>query len=508
LTAKVCLLSIPYITKLVIDAVSNSDKNSFFNSMAIFIILMLCFGIALASQFYLEKLIEERVINKIRFKMLEKISISKFCEIKDKSLGYFMERIFDDNENIRQLILDLPTEAILSIFYVAGIIIAMIILSLKLTLILLALVLLFIIFSKIFTPKLESINSDLLIQKETLKNITEESINGNIELRSLNCSSYLTSRISSEFKKYLGLKRHEIKLEMTYDYVLITGIMNASNLLIYGLGGYLALKNEMSIGALFSFTLYFSRIWTPVEFFMGLNKNYKIKLVSLNRIKEFLELEEENQVFEKLPEFEKLVLKNIGLSFGKRVIFDNLNVTINRGEKIALKGGNGSGKSTLTQLLTMLNTTYNGTITYNGLNYEDLSPKSIRDRLVLIPPSVMIFNDSVSNNITLGHHFNIESAFKSTPLEDILKKHNISLSKILSSQKPEISSGEQKLLQLTRTLCHDADIYILDEPLNYIDSAHKNLVKNWIASQFSDKTLIIISHDEDILEICDKAISL
>ena len=90
------------------------------------------------------------------------------------------------------------------------------------------------------------------------------------------------------------------------------------------------------------------------------------------------------------------------------------------------------------------------------------------------------------------------------PLINIFNLNNLNLSTRVSNNSNNLSGGEKKIIQILRGLFLSGDIYILDEPLNYIDKKYKRIFIDFIKKNLANKTLIIISHDEEIFECCNK----
>ena len=107
---------------------------------------------------------------------------------------------------------------------------------------------------------------------------------------------------------------------------------------------------------------------------MNLSKEIKIQKISLNRINELLNLEDEDLIIKnELPEFNQLKIENLTFSYGTKNILNSLNLIINKNDKIAIKGGNGSGKSTLSNIIVKLLDYKIGDIYYNNINYRSLN---------------------------------------------------------------------------------------------------------------------------------------
>lgn len=188
-------------------------------------------------------------------------------------------------------------------------------------------------------------------------------------------------------------------------------------------------------------------------------------------------------------------LSNISKKFGSKELFNNLNIQINRNEKIILRAPSGSGKTTLVKLLLGFEKPDAGNITINNLSLSRSTLRSVRQHIAYVSQDAdlaqstvkavfdNVFNYKVNRHIEgyqkkfleLSHHFGLE--------EDIYKKEVKSL-----------SGGERQRVALILALVLDRDIMILDEITSGLDAELKHNIKNYILAL--DKTIIIISHDE------------
>lgn len=512
---KVCALAIPYLTKILIDQIEYKNIENFKFTSFILVLTMVVFSIFLSSRYYLQNYIEVKILNELKKEMLTKILRVKTEKLKSISVGELMQKIFNDTEVVRPLVISVFVDCTLNIMYSFSIIIIMFTMNKVLTLILIALMPIFIYFYKVYVPKIEKVNSKIITSEEDIKSLSEEILNGSLDIKINNANEFIEYKISNKFIRYFDLVLNKIKYIIQYDYILVTGIMNFSTLLIYCFGGYLVFKNIISIGTLISFTLYFSRLWDPVEYFMELSKEVKIQLLSLKRIEEYLKFQEEDLMeSDKLPEFKELKIENLSFNYGERVIFENLNFEIKSGETIGIKGSNGAGKSTLANIITKLISEYNGNIYYNGLNYKLLNPRRVREKIIFIPSKTFLFSGSITENITLKANSKenmvtgLVEKWEITELIGALVSNNRTLKTRVNNQSNNLSGGEQKIIQILRGIFLEGDVYILDEPFNYVDKKHKQILIELIKEKLKFKTVIIISHDEEIFQCCKKVYKL
>lgn len=201
---------------------------------------------------------------------------------------------------------------------------------------------------------------------------------------------------------------------------------------------------------------------------------------------------------------ESIQLKDISVSFGNLKIFENINITIQPGVTVGIKGVNGAGKTTLAKLLLGLLTPTSGTFCINSTEkFSTLQNSNITDYVGLFSADMYIYSSSVSNNIAFNI-FNDKAASKS-----ISHLNQLPEDFLLFFNGINISQGERQKVLLDRCLQHEKDIYVFDEPDTNLDfNSQREIIKIFDELKKRGKAVVIISHNEHTLDCCDKFYSL
>ena len=212
----------------------------------------------------------------------------------------------------------------------------------------------------------------------------------------------------------------------------------------------------------------------------------------------------------------EIELKDITFSYTDAVplIFDNLNLTIKKGEKIGLTGPSGSGKSTLVNLLLGLLSPSGGKILLDGEKLAKQNLYSWQSMLGYVPQDIYVLDDTIRRNIAFGvdddliDDDRVQEVLRASQLEDLFHKPEEGLDFILGERGTKLSGGQKQRLGIARALYHNPSVIIFDEATSGLDQVTRSEILKTILEVGAGKTIIIISHDECVLEICDRLFNL
>ncbi|MEQ1739793.1 MAG: ABC transporter ATP-binding protein [Methyloglobulus sp.] len=192
-------------------------------------------------------------------------------------------------------------------------------------------------------------------------------------------------------------------------------------------------------------------------------------------------------------------------------LFENFNLTIKAGEKIALVGQSGSGKSTLTKLLFRFLDPQQGCISFDDIDAKSFTLASLRRQISMVPQQPDLFHRSVRDNIVLGENVSeadlIEVAKKSCSLDfinDLPEKFDT----MVGERGVKLSGGEKQRIAIARAFLEDAPIVVLDEATSALDSLTEQQIQVAIFNLIKDKTAIVIAHRLSTILSMDRIIVL
>ena len=242
-------------------------------------------------------------------------------------------------------------------------------------------------------------------------------------------------------------------------------------------------------------------------------KLYSILISSKNYVKDILNIKYDD--YKQEIKSGKLELKNLTFGYkNNNIILDNINLLINNKEKIAILGRSGSGKSSLSKLILKFHK-YDGNIYIDDINIKTINSQYLRKKVLYANQKTMLYDISIIDNIKYGNNSETEDIIKLLTDYQLLELFNGLKDGINSDsgvQGNNLSGGMQKVVILLRTILksdeNNSYIVIFDEPLAGLDEKTRKKVIKLINDKCTGKTLIVITHDKEILPHMDRIVDL
>ena len=278
-------------------------------------------------------------------------------------------------------------------------------------------------------------------------------------------------------------------------------------LIILLLGGLLERKGVITLGTIVTFYSYISTLSEPIINLTDVNIGYQ----ELKVMEERLSLLVDHKESLAIPKAKDILHINSitcqDVSFGyeeNHLLIDNLSIHLQKGDCLGVTGPSGSGKSTLIKLLLGELVSNQGTIVLNEIDtIEHISKESYLKRIAIVPQEIFIFDKDIKDNITFGYDYTEDQVLSVKAWAGL---HNYDLKQMAT----DLSGGERQRVAIARMLLKDSDVIILDEPTSALDATLEEQIVNNIRLYIkqTNKIMIVISHREKILELCNKFVQL
>lgn len=292
----------------------------------------------------------------------------------------------------------------------------------------------------------------------------------------------------------------------------------AAQAMIIALAGYLAIRGIVSIGVVMSagnlaFQLFGAvSVATDSIILLQSGASIKDKIESLTKDVHVNDSEKKNNQAA-LKDIKNIKLSNLAYTYENGTQINYPDISINKGDKVVITGPSGSGKTTLINLLTGRMSNYTGSLKLNGIEYSSFNKVSFLKIFGIQPQKYHIFNDTISQNITLSTENytseQIEVAIQKAQLTQKVSTLPKGLDTVISSESETLSGGELQRVSLARFFIRERPVLIVDEGTSALDKKNAEKVMN-ILVRNKDLTLFVITHsiDQSILKLFNKHINL
>ena len=299
-------------------------------------------------------------------------------------------------------------------------------------------------------------------------------------------------------------------------------LVMASIAVLLWVGGGHILVDSSALGAseFIYFLLVFYSIVKPTTDMA--NSAYGIRkcMASVERIDKIMNLitsSDDISCPEVLPEIsvDDIVVEFRNVTFGYddcQPLFENISFSVRNGETLALVGHTGAGKTTIASLLLRFFDPSEGSILMNGRDIRSVKAEDLRSRISYVSQDIVLFNDTVFNNICLGDERTtleqVMDAAKKARIHDFIMTLPRQYDTIVGDRGVRLSGGQKQCLSIARAILKNAPVLLLDEATSALDVESESYVLNALDSLKEDRTTIIISHRPSAIQAADKVVFL
>lgn len=508
-------ISFLYIKKLLDDGflVNNSHE--------IGITILILFGIFFAQTFIdlLQSYFQNKTINTITIDIKDRLFdavISNYRVIRTRQqAGEILSRFYIDTGNFITLINILSMEFIKQFFTLISIMAVLFYLNWKFALILFLAYPLFILPLIKLGHWLRNLSQHYLKAYGQSNSILYESLYGYLIIKTYNLIDHFREKYKASNEKLV-----DNLLRSTLISKLVGPINDLASFVGLGLILYFSISQvqsgSLTVGSLVAFLVALMRFYQPAKALFNLYNSMQTAFPGYLRLKTMMESHQDYSKQEELQKayFHKhLEFKNVTFSYdNQKQILDNVNLSIKKGEKVAIIGRTGAGKSTLISLLLGLIQPDKGNILIDGIRYPDLNRESIFNLFSYISQEPILFNDSIKYNIQIGKLTSSENelieASKKAQLHPFISHIQHGYDTVVGDRGDMLSGGERQRITIARALLRNAPIIIFDEATSSLDYETESDIKDAVFKLSANKTLIIITHRLTTLKGVDKVYNI
>ncbi|MEU9038427.1 ABC transporter ATP-binding protein [Streptomyces sp. NPDC048352] len=301
--------------------------------------------------------------------------------------------------------------------------------------------------------------------------------------------------------------------------------------LVYGLGGYFALRGTLEAGSVVALALLLTRLYAPLTALAGARVEVMSAMVSFERVFEILDLKpliaqkpdavevpdgpvsvEFDRVSFGYPSPDTVSLASLEEvatldARGGTPVLHEVSFRAEPGQMIALVGSSGAGKSTIAQLLPRLYDADAGAVRLAGIDVRDLTADSIRDTLGMVTQDGHLFHESVRSNLLLARpeagEEELWEALRRSRLDGLVASLPDGLDTVVGERGYRLSGGERQRLTIARLLLARQRVVILDEATAHLDSTSEAAVQEALAEALAGRTAVVIAHRLSTVQAAD-----
>jgi subfamily B ATP-binding cassette protein MsbA len=308
----------------------------------------------------------------------------------------------------------------------------------------------------------------------------------------------------TKFKKknqefYREIMRSSRLIEFTALFLEVVGGLGIAFVLWYG--GRLVITGAITPGEFFSFLAAIFMIYTPARRLGVVNNSIQQARASLERIFELESREKERDGdVSILPIRKSIEFRDVSFTYPgvRHDVLKDINLSIQKGEITALVGKSGVGKTTFVDLLPRFYDPSKGAIFIDGIDISKATLKSLRDQIGVVSQDVILFNDTVKNNIAFGRpdatDDDIISAAKAAYAHEFVSKLPQGYETVIGERGIRLSGGQRQRLSIARAILKNPPVLILDEATSSLDTESEIMVQKALENLMGNRTTIVIAH--------------
>lgn len=350
--------------------------------------------------------------------------------------------------------------------------------------------------------KIKNVFATSIAADSAILTIYNETYAGNRTISAYNLEDYQQAK----FKE--GLRNvFRVRIKMLQRTRWVTPVMHVILSMGIGLsiwfGSLLVLNGKITSGSFVSFLTALIMLYQPIK---GVGNTYNSVLMS------FLAIERVFDIFDTVPKiknvenpkpfnsgFKKIQFKNLDFEYNSGVpVLKDINLTVERGETLALVGNSGGGKTTVVSLLPRFYDAKSGGIYIDDTNIRDIDLHDLRQNIAVVFQDNFLFSGTIRENILLGNENateeDVQKAVKMAYLEDVVRGMKNGLDTQIGERGVMLSGGQRQRVAIARAFLKNAPILILDEATSALDNKSEAVVQKAIENLMQDKTVFVIAH--------------
>ena len=446
--------------------------------------------------------ITQKICYRMRKEITEKINRMPMKYFESRTYGEVLSRITNDVDTLGMGLNQSVTQIITSTATIIGVLVMMLSISPLMTLIALVVLPVSGLCVSLVVKKSQK---HFITQQEYLGHINgqvEESYGGHLVIKAYNKEDEMIAQFN---------RTNDVLYTSAWKSQFLSGIMmpimqfvgNLGYAAVALSGGMLAIRGVITIGDIQAFIQYVKSFTQPIQQIAQVTNQVQSMAAAAERVFEFLEEEEEDQVVDHPADVTK-VIGNVAfdhVSFGynpNQLIVHDFSAQVAAGQKIAIVGPTGAGKTTMVKLLMRFYDVNSGSIRIDGHDIREFNRRELRDAFGMVLQDTWLFKGSIMENIRYGRldatDEEVVAAAKAAHADHFIRTLPGGYEMELNEDASNISQGQKQLLTIARAILADNRILILDEATSSVDTRTEELIQSAMDNLMKGRTSFVIAH--------------
>ncbi len=498
----------PLVAKKIIDNHIAKAATQGLEFKPIAILLFVFFGLAVITaifrygQYILLQMGANRIIQKMRNDVYQHIQTLPIRYFDRLPAGKVVSRVTNDTEAIHDLFVQVLSQFAASFMTIFGIYIALFFLDWKMACIALLVIPLLILWMILYRKYAAKYNHITRSKLSDMNGMLNESINGMTIIQAFGREKQMEDEFNELNDEYYKYQNKLVLLDSATSHNLVGVIRSLTFIMFIWYFGSAELSGDraISIGMLYAFVDYITRLFNPVTNVVNQLANLERANVASERIFNLLDQPGEAVDDTRIDRYHgNVAFHHVWFAYKEEeYVLKDIDFEAKQGETIALVGHTGSGKSSIMNLLFRFYDVTKGSITIDGMNIQDHSRQTIRQHIGIVLQDPYLFTGTVASNVSLEDprisRKMIEQALKAVGGEQVLANLPGGIDEPVIEKGSTLSSGQRQLISFARALAFNPAILILDEATSNIDTETEEIIQHAMEVLKKGRTTFVIAH--------------
>ena len=505
-----------YFLKIAVDEyITPKDYLGLIN-IIILMIAILCFQVIFQFLFiFFTNLLGQKVVFDLRTKLFRTIINFKMSYYDKSSVGRLVTRTVSDMETIASIFSQGLFMIFADLILMFSVLTVMIVLSLELSLIILVIMPFVMFATRLFQRAMKVAFNEVRSEVANLNSFVQERLSGIKEIQIFNRQKIESKNFEKINERHKKAWLKTVWYNSIFFPIAEISISVSVGLIVWYAGSnIIKLDNFVSLGTIFLFIQLSQMLFRPLRQIADKFNTLQMGMVAAKRVFEILDSNyytRDNGNFNLKDLDGDIIFENVNFSYTRNNnVLNNVNLTIKKGEKIAIVGATGSGKSTIVKLIMRLYDIEEGEIKINNKNIKNFKLRDLRSSISLVNQDIFLFADTILKNITLFNKNvskkDVEKAAQKIGVLNFINKLPGGFNYDVKERGVMLSEGQRQIISFLRAYVSKPNILILDEATSSIDSKTEELIQFATNKIIQNKTSIIIAHRLSTIISADKIV--